>query len=44
MKMLNRIVSYWNNIDNKLEVQMDVLDDFRSEAQVKYHTDLSEMS
>ena len=29
----DRIVSYWNQVDNQLEVQMDVLDDFMSEAE-----------
>lgn len=28
-----RIVEYWNNIDNELELEMDVLDDFTGEAQ-----------
>ena len=27
------IVNYWNEVDNHLEVEMDVLDDFASEAQ-----------
>jgi len=28
-----RIVSYWNNIDKELEINMDVIDDFVSECQ-----------
>ena len=28
----DRIVKYWNNIDSQLELDMDVLDDFASEA------------
>jgi hypothetical protein len=28
----DRIVQYWNNIDNELELEMDVLDDYCSEA------------
>ena len=28
----DKIVDYWNNIDNHLELDMDVLDDFESEA------------
>jgi hypothetical protein len=27
-----KIVEYWNNIDSQLELEMDVLDDFASEA------------
>ena len=27
------IVDYWNQVDQNLEVPMDVLDDFRSEAE-----------
>jgi hypothetical protein len=27
------IVNYWNNIDSQLEVEMDVLDDLRGEAE-----------
>ena len=29
----NRIVSYWNSVDTQLELNMDVLDDFESEAE-----------
>jgi hypothetical protein len=29
----DRIVEYWNNIDSQLEVEMDVLDDLKGEAQ-----------
>ncbi len=29
----DNIVNYWNNIDNQLELEMDVLDDFASEAE-----------
>lgn len=28
-----RIVNYWNNIDNELELEMDVLDDLAGEAE-----------
>jgi hypothetical protein len=28
-----RIVSYWNNIESQLELQMDVLDDLTGEAE-----------
>lgn len=28
-----RIVNYWNNIDNELELDMDVLDDLKGEAE-----------
>ena len=30
------IVNYWNTVDNQLEVQMDVLDDFMAEAEEVY--------
>jgi hypothetical protein len=32
----SRIVDYWNNIDAELEINMDVLDDFESEAKECY--------
>ena len=32
----DRIVNYWNNIDNQLELDMDVLDDHRGEAEEIY--------
>jgi hypothetical protein len=28
----NNVIDYWNNIDAELEINMDVLDDFESEA------------
>jgi hypothetical protein len=31
--VIYRIVNYWNNVDNMIEVEMDVLDDFASEAE-----------
>jgi hypothetical protein len=27
-----KVVSYWNNIDQEIELEMDVLDDFFGEA------------
>ena len=29
----DRVVDYWNNIDSQLELEIDVLDDYTSEAQ-----------
>jgi len=32
----NNVIDYWNNIDAELEINMDVLDDFESEAKECY--------
>lgn len=36
-----RVVDYWNSIDEKLEIELDILDDFKSEAEVGYQWNIS---